>query len=73
MPKFNRIAEVEFAVASSQERLVVKNLPYVWDSDECHDMDQPAVFEAIEYLRGKGWAVGLNLIMVSSSPDRPHI
>lgn len=73
MPKFNRIAEVEFAVPMSSARITVSGLPYVWDSAKCSDMDFPAIMEAVSYLRGKGVKGGLDLVMVSSSPERPQI
>ena len=70
MPKFNRIADVKFAVGNTQQRIEVKHLPYVWDSDESYDMDFPGAVAAIAYLRKQGFTAGLNLIVVSTSPTR---
>lgn len=64
MPKFNRIATVEFAISGSDHRIKISNLPYRWNSDETQHIDQPAVFEAIAYLRELGVTAGLDTISV---------
>jgi hypothetical protein len=64
MPKFNRTANVEFAIFGSEQRVTVSNLPYVWDSDLGPNIDQQSVFEAIAYLRELGVTAGLGTISV---------
>jgi len=67
MSKFNRIANVQFAINGEDQTVTVSNLPYVWD-DLTAPMDQQAIFDACNYLRRIGVQRGLSVVWVETSP-----
>lgn len=68
MKNHSRIATVEFAITGTDQRVTVSNLPYSWNPSKDRDIEGPAVFEAIAFLRETGMTQGLDLISVCSSP-----
>lgn len=67
MSKFNRIANVQFAVSGFDQTVTVSYLPYVWDS-ATGPIEQQAIFDACNYLRSIGVQRGLNVISVETRP-----
>lgn len=65
--KYKRTATVEFALNGTEERVTVSNLPYVWNTDLDTDIEAPAVYKAIDFLRSVGVTRGLDLISVCTS------
>ena len=70
MSKFHRIASVQFSVAGTDQTVTVSDLPYVWD-DAKGPIEQQAVFDACNFLRGIGVQRGLNVVCVDTRPNMP--
>lgn len=70
MPKFNRIATVEFKLWDKPTPITVHNVPYLWDSDlDPNNMESEAVITAVKILRQMGVQSGLDCISVTTSPE----
>ena len=67
MSKFNRIADIKFAVSGTDQAVTVSNLPYVWD-DAAGPIEQQAIFDACNYLRSIGVQRGLSVMCVETRP-----
>jgi hypothetical protein len=68
MSKFNRIANVQFAIAGTDQAVTVSDLPYVWD-DAAGPIEQQAIFDACNYLRSIGVQRGLSVVWCETRPN----
>ena len=67
---YNRKATVTFAINGTDQTLTVNDMPYTWTPETNPDMDQEAIFAALDYLRKHAKELGMRAIYVSTSPSR---
>lgn len=63
---FTKTATIEFALYGKQARVTVSDLPFTYKAGD--NVDQQAIFTAINFLRDGGFNHGLDVVSVCTSP-----